>query len=120
VIEARLPDVGWWVCLDPLYDTYYTDDAGRPLSVYEVHRRVVDGDSVTLSNGSLVEDVPAHLEAFRSFAVWLKNDHVTAPLNFTDLERYKVYFLDGADDPGRARIPPGALTTTEPVDLYPG
>jgi len=120
VIEARLPDAGWWVCLDPLYDTYYMDEAGRPLSVYEIHRRVLDGQPVRLSDGHLVEDIPAQLEKFRSFAVWLKNDHVTSPLNFADLERYKVYFLDGADDAARAPVPRGALTTTEPVDIYPG
>lgn len=120
VIEARLPDTSWWVCLDPLYDTYYTDASGRPLSVYEIHRRVLDGQPVILSQTRLVSDTQTQLDRFRSFAVWLKNDHITAPLNFADIDRYKVYFLDAPSEPASRGIPPGSLTTTEPVDLYPG
>jgi hypothetical protein len=118
VIEARLPDQGRWICFDPLYATWYKDEADRPLSVLEIHQRVRDGKAVMLSDPHRVTDPAAHLQAFRSFAVWLKNDHITAPLNFSDLERYKVYFLDGQAMPGE--IPPGVLSTTEPEDLYPG
>jgi len=118
VIEVRLADQGRWVCLDPLYDTYYVDAEGLPLSVYGIHRRVRDGEMVKPSNPALIGDVPAHMRLFRSFAVWLKNDHVSSPLNFTDLERYKVYFADDPDD--RSLAPPNALTTSEAIDLYPG
>ena len=118
VIEARLPDLGRWVALDPLYDTYYTDDTGRPLSALEIHGSTRDGLPVMLSNENLVADIPSHLGAFRSLAFWLKNDHVSSPLNFTDLERYKVYFVDQTSEADL--IPFGALTTSEPVDIYPG
>jgi hypothetical protein len=118
VVEARLPDEGRWICFDPLYTTYYKDEADRPLSVLEIHGRVRSGKAVLLSDAHLVADPARQVTAFRSFAVWLKNDHISAPVNFADLERYKIYFLD---DPGAARgIPPGALATTEPADLYPG
>jgi hypothetical protein len=118
VIEARLPDMGRWICLDPLYDAFYADETGRPLSVLEIHQRVLGGGAVSASGGQRIPDMKAHLQAFRSFAVWLKNDHIGSPLNFSDLEHYKVYFLD---DPAAApRAPAGALTTTRPEDLYPG
>jgi len=118
VIEARLPDKGRWVCLDPLYDTIYRDEQGEPLSVYEIHRRVTGSLPVSLSNPALAAEKPSHMEAFNAFAVWLKNDHISSPLNFTDLERYKVYFVPEGADP--AALPAGALGTTEVADLYPG
>ncbi len=118
VIEARLPDKGRWVCLDPLYDTIYRDEQGEPLSVHEIHRRVLDGMPVSLSNPALAAEKPSHMDAFRAFAVWLKNDHVSSPINFTDLERYKVYFVPSGADP--AGLPAGVLSTSEVADLYPG
>ncbi|HET9480840.1 MAG TPA: transglutaminase-like domain-containing protein [Candidatus Polarisedimenticolia bacterium] len=118
VIEARLPDAGRWVCLDPLYDAWYADDAGTPLSVHEIHTRLKRSQEVTPSPGHRIKDLKAHWSAFASFAVWLKNDHVSAPVNFTDLERYKVHFLD--EPAGASGLAPGALATAEPADLYPG
>jgi len=117
VIEARPRELNRWVCLDPLYDTLYTDDAGRLLSVYEVHRRLIQGRPVRITNDRLMGEVEQKLKAFSSFAVWLKNDHVGSPLNFADLERYKVHYLD-SPDAGRL-TPLGSLTTLEPADLYP-
>jgi hypothetical protein len=118
VIEARLPDQGRWICLDPLYATWYKDSGDRPLSVLEIHRLVKEGRPVLLSDSHRVADVGVHLQAFRSFAVWLKNDHITAPINFADLERYKVYFVDSPEE--ASPLPPGTLVTSEPADLYPG
>ncbi len=116
VIEARPAGEARWICLDPLYDAFYSDETGVPLSVYEIHRRVRDGLSVTASAGNRIPALATHLSAFSSFAVWLKNDHVSSPINFTDLERYKVHFLDASSEGGR--VPAGALSTTEPGDLY--
>ena len=118
VVEARLADEGRWICLDPLYDTYYTDHSGRALSVHEIHARLLQGRPIEVSSSGRITDLRQHLEAFRSFAVWLKNDHISSPINFTDLERYKVYFLDGLTP--EPMTPPGALTTDQPIDLYPG
>jgi transglutaminase-like putative cysteine protease len=118
VIEVRLPGKRRWVCLDPLYDTIYRDDQGEPLSVYEIHRRGADGLPVILSNPALAAGKPSHMDSFRAFAVWLKNDHVGSPVNFTDLERYKVYFVPEGTAP--AGVPAGALMTSEVADLYPG
>ncbi|MGH9868782.1 MAG: hypothetical protein ACREAA_11545 [Candidatus Polarisedimenticolia bacterium] len=117
VIEARLPDRGGWICFDPLYATWYKDESDRPLSVLQIHERQREGKPVLLADPHLVPDAAAHLKSFAWFAVWLKNDHMTAPVNFTDLERYKVYFLD--DLAGARRLPPGSLSTSEAADLYP-
>ena len=117
VIEVYRSDDRRWLCLDPLYDTYYTGEDHQPLSVYEIHSRLASGVPVLLSHPDRVEDPEAHLRSFRAFAVWLKNDHISAPLNFTDLERYKVYFAP--DPPAESRVPAGALTTSEIRDLYP-
>jgi len=117
VIEMRPGELARWICLDPLYDAWYRDETGRPLSVYEIHKRVLDGATVSPSEGNRLTDPATQLRAFRLFAVWLKNDHITSPANFADLERYKVHFLD---EPGAAaQLPHGALTTTALQDLYP-
>jgi len=123
VIEVYLPSRDRWVCLDPLYDTTYTDGAGNPLSVHEIQSRGRSGLPVRITDPRLTEnaypgDPQAHMAAFASFSVWVKNDHVSSPINFTDLERYKVHFLP--DGPGSTHLPPGALETSEPADLYPG
>lgn len=118
VIEARLPDEGRWICLDPLYDTIYRDETGEALSVHAIHERVTSGRPVILSHPTLAAEKPSHMNSFRAFAVWLKNDHISAPVNFTDLERYKVYYVPQGTDP--AGLPAGALQTSEVADLYPG
>ena len=117
VIEMRPGELARWVCLDPLYDAWYRDETGRPLPVSEIHKRVREGAAVSASEGNRLTDPKTQLSVFRSFAVWLKNDHITSPVNFADLERYKVYFLD--EPAAAAHLPQGALTTTVLQDLYP-
>ena len=117
VIEMRPGELGRWVCLDPLYDAWYQDVAGQALSVHDIHQRVRRGSPIIASEGNRLTNLKTQLAVFNSFAVWLKNDHVSSPLNFADLDRYKVYFLD---EPAQAaQLPRGALTTTVLRDLYP-
>ncbi len=114
VIEAWLPAEGRWICLDPLYDAMYLDDKGRPLSVLEITLRVRSGAPPAPSPGCLEGAAEMEQHAFRQFAVWLRNDHISHPINFTDIERYKVHFrFDGEP------VPDG-LSTSYPIDLYPG
>jgi len=117
VIEAWLREPARWVCFDPLYDTWYADGSGRPLSAYEVHRRVLADQPVVPSSSRLVDAMEARRRAFARVSFWLKNDHVGSPVNFGDLERYKAYLLD--DSGAASQTPSGALVTTEPADLYP-
>ena len=116
VIEARPGEEARWLCLDPLNDTIFMDETATPLSAYEVHERILSRLPVALSQGHRSEDPAALLRSFASFGIWLKNDHVGSPVNFADLERYIVYFVDQADQP--TPFAPGVLTTTDPVDLY--
>ncbi|HKY32205.1 MAG TPA: hypothetical protein VJV23_06690, partial [Candidatus Polarisedimenticolia bacterium] len=118
VIEARLPDQGRWVCFDPLYATWYKDESDAPLSVLEIHRRVTTGRPVLPADDHRFSDLAGHLRAFRSFSVWLKNDHVSSPVNVTDLDRYKLHYAGTPIVP--LAYPPGRLATDEPADLYPG
>lgn len=116
VTEVWLADLGKWICFDPLYSCYYTDAGSQPLSVLEIYRRMKNSEPVMVAGRHSVPDIDAHLRKFLRFAVWLKNDHIGSPINFTDIERYKVYFVESpADSSG---IPPGALRTWFPLDLY--
>jgi hypothetical protein len=113
VMEAWLKDERRWVCLDPLHGATYVDESGRALSVLEIVSRLRDGKPLLAGPGSRPETVEQVAPTFTSFAVWIKNDHVSHPVNFTDLEQYKVYFLfDGQT------APHGALATSSPEDLY--
>jgi hypothetical protein len=114
VTEAFDRDGRRWVCLDPLYGATYVDEGGRPLSVLELHERGRRGAPILAGAGSRPGASEAVSAAFSRFSVWLKNDHVGRPLNFADLERYKVRYLDPGDAPGLV----GELTTSDAVDLY--
>lgn len=105
-----------WVCFDPLYDATYSDSLGTPLSVFEIYRKVIKQQQVRIHSNQSVTDAPSHLRQFRKFAVWLKNDHISSPINFSDLEYFKVYFLESPE--ARNSIPAPALSTCSPKDLY--
>ncbi len=114
VIEAWLPVERRWICLDPLYSATYVDEQGRPLSVLQIVERVRAGDAPAPGPGSLPEAQAAVARNFRRLSVWLRNDHVGRPINFTDIPRYKVTFRFDGDPEGRD------LWTSLPEDLYPG
>ena len=94
VTEAWVKDLQKWVCFDPLFDAYYTDRRGHPLSVYEIGQLIKKNRPVTIVGEHQIDDIEAHLKKFTPFAIWLKNDHITSPINFTDIERYKVHFTE--------------------------
>lgn len=105
-----------WVCWDPLYRCRYAGPAGEPLSVLEI-RQALEGDQqVSLIGGQGIDDAAIHLRRFLEFAVWLKNDHVASPINFFDMERYRVYFV--AKESELRELPANALFTPFPEDLY--
>jgi len=116
VVEGWLRDEGRWVLLDPTYRLQVVYAAGRPLDALEVRRGVERGDAVAVTAGHrLPEAEAAYLARYRRFAVWLRNDLVSRPMNFTDFARYLVWF-DPPDESGRA---PESLVTTFAADLYP-
>jgi hypothetical protein len=113
VLEAWLTDERRWVCLDPLYSATYVDETGRALSVLEVVQRRRQGLPIIPGPGSLPGTAGEVSGAFERFAVWIRNDHISRPINFTDIDRYKVAFVwDGAEPPS------GILSTDLPEDLY--
>jgi transglutaminase-like putative cysteine protease len=116
VTEVWIPTFHRWVCFDPLYDAYYSDRMGTPLSVYEIVRNVRNQQQVRIHSNQPVTDPDSHLRQFARFAVWLKNDHVSSPINFSDLEYFKVYFVESPDE--RNSIPAAALSTSSVNDLY--
>lgn len=114
VIEAWLPDEQRWICLDPLHRATYVDESGRPLSVLEISGRQRQGLPPIPGPGSLPGTAREVAGAFQRFWVWLRNDHISHPINFTDIDRYKVRFLwDQGEMPQ-----PGVLSTSLPEDLY--
>lgn len=113
VLEAWLRQERRWICLDPLHAATYVDETGRPLSVLEIATRARRGEDPVPGPGSLPGTAEAVRDAFGLFAVWLRNDLVTHPMNFTDIETYKVHFLLEGQT-----APEGALSTSFPEDLY--
>ena len=113
LLEGWLRDERRWVCLDPLHAATYVDGAGRALSVLEIVRRARAGEPPLPGPGSLPRTAEEVAGAFTRFAVWLKNDHVSQPINFTDIATYKVHFLFEGQE-----APRGDLSTTLPEDLY--
>lgn len=116
VLEVWARDRQRWICLDPLHAATYVDEEGRPLSVHEICLRARRGQPPLPGEGSLPGTATQVAGAFGGFAVWIRNDHISRPINFSDIERYKVTFLFS---PGEAAgLPPEALRTSEIGDLY--
>jgi len=102
--------------LDPLYELYIQNE-DIPLSVIEIHNIMRSGEKnlniYTKRDPGKLKD---YIARYEKFAVWAKNDHVSSPINFFDIERYKIYFLDDPDE--RMYVPTGSLHTCLPEDLY--
>ena len=114
VVEAWARDARRWIGLDPIYAATYVDESGRELSVYEVNARERRGAPLLAGPGSRPETEEEMRGAFGRFEVWIKNDHVSRPVNFTDLPRYRVRFIHEGE-----WAPDGAgLSTRDIHDLY--
>lgn len=116
VIEAWARDRRRWLCLDPLHAATYVDEQGRALSVHELCERARRGAPIIPGPGSLPGTAEKVREAFGQFAVWIKNDHLSHPINFAEIDRYKVVFVFG--DAEEKDAVPGLLRTTILEDLY--
>jgi hypothetical protein len=117
VVEAWLRDENRWTLLDPMNSLQVLDGDSRSLDAYEIHCAVEAGERLDfLTDHRCTEDQAAYLDRYRQFAVWIRNDFVSRPLNFLDFDRYRVWFVALGGD----ATPPGTLSTPYPVDLYPG
>jgi hypothetical protein len=119
VTEVWIPEFGKWVCFDPLYTAYYTNQAQVPLSVYEVYKSVKQHTSVLMITQNRIRDTNAHLSQFNTFAIWIKNNHISSPINFVDIEYYKVHFYEEFNELSSSIIL-HRLTTSSVKDLYGG
>lgn len=116
VTEVWSPKLLKWVMLDPLYELYISKGV-IPLSVFEIHNMTLKGEhDLEVYAKKDPGDLRAYLSRYEKFAVWEKNDHVSKPINFFDIERYKIYFLDEPND--RMDVPRESLYTFFPEDLY--
>jgi hypothetical protein len=116
ITEVWSPELSRWVMLDPLFELH-ARKGNIPLSVLEIHNMIISGEQdigvhAERDPGSL----QAYLSRYKKFAVWAKNDHVSSPINFFDIDRYKIYYLD--DPTEQTHVPAGSLYTLFPEDLY--
>jgi transglutaminase-like putative cysteine protease len=116
VTEAWIKESGKWICFDPLHNAYYTGEKEVPLSVFDIYRRVKNKRPVRLVGDKLPANIRNHLKKFSRFSLWIKNNHVSSPVNFTDLEYYKVHFFE--KDEGYWLPNPPGLWTSSLKDLY--
>jgi hypothetical protein len=117
VVEAWLRDERRWVMLDPTYRAQVVDEHDRPLAAIEIRRRLEQNETLAVTDGHrLPESDVSYLARYRSFAVWIRNDLVSRPMNFNDFDRYRVWF----DPPDPGALPPESLATSLESDLYPG
>ncbi len=116
VIEAWLRDEKRWVMFDPLNNLQVIDNDGRSLSALEIWERSDDPSGLRITTGHrCTEEQSTYLDRYRHFAVWLRNDFVSQPMNFTDFDRYRVWF----DPSGVGVVSPASLRTSFALDLYP-
>jgi hypothetical protein len=116
VTEVWSPEFAKWLMLDPLYELYITEGV-TPLSALEIHSMILRGErGLEVHAKKDPGDLREYLFRYEKFAVWAKNDHVSSPINFFDIERYKIYFLDDPNE--RMYVPAGSLYTFFPEDLY--
>lgn len=116
VTEVWSPELSRWVMLDPLYELYISKE-GTPLSVLEIHDMILRGEhDLEVHAKKDPGDLREYLSRYKKFAVWAKNDHVSSPINFLDIDRYKIYYLD--DPTERMHVPAGSLYTLFSEDLY--
>lgn len=116
VTEVWLEEFEKWGCFDPYYNAYYTDANQIPLSVYEIYTLVKDQKTPQIAGQHTIENISAHFQKFKTFAVWLKNNHISSPINFQDISFYKVHFVETPED--ILQLPPGSLVTFASTDFY--
>jgi len=120
VTEVFINDFNKWILFDPSYALVIKDNQNY-LSVYEIFAKVRQGKQDELKvepyiSRILQENREMYFNKYKIFAVWIKNDHSSSPVNFTDINRYRVYYIESYDD--FFKVPFGTLFTFYKEDLY--
>lgn len=115
VVEAWLADQGRWTMLDPMFETQVFDERGVSLSAIEIRRAWHAGSRISLSPGErLDESVHRYAARYDRIALWIRNAFVSAPVNFSDFDRYRVWLVAAGERSPNAE----SLSTTHPEGLY--
>jgi hypothetical protein len=115
VVEAWLPDQRRWTMLDPLFELQVFNADGRSLSSVEIRRARQSGASITLSPGNrLAEPFRRYVARYDRIALWIRNAFVSAPVNYADFDRYRVWLVRSDE----VSPSPESLSTTHPEGLY--
>jgi len=115
VVEAWLADQGRWTMLDPLFDLQVLDECGRSLSAIDIRNARQAGEPVAMSPGNRLAEPPRrYVNRYDRIALWIRNAFVSAPVNFTDFDRYRVWLVRGDE----LSPSPESLSTTHPEGLY--
>jgi hypothetical protein len=115
VVETWLTDQARWTMLDPFFELQVVDRRGRSLSAVEIRNARRAGETLEVTTGArLVEPLDRYAARYDRIALWIRNAFVSAPENFTDFDRYRVWLV------GRNEVSPSpeSLSTTHPEGLY--
>jgi transglutaminase superfamily protein len=115
VVETWLADRVRWTMLDPLFELQVIDPSGRSLSAIEVRNARNARATLALTAGNrLTEPLSRYVARYDRIAIWIRNAFVSAPTNFTDFDRYRVWLVRGNE----VSPTPESLSTTHPEGLY--
>ena len=115
VVETWLADQRRWTMLDPLFELQVLDESGRSLSAIEIRRARVAGRSVSLLRGNrLGEPFRRYAARYDHIALWIRNAFVSAPENYSDFARYRVWLVRSNE----VSPSPESLSTTHYEGLY--
>ncbi|MCP4213475.1 MAG: transglutaminase domain-containing protein, partial [bacterium] len=117
VTEVWITELGKWVCFDPYYVAYSMNANKQPLSAYEIYKSVKETTPVIAETQKPIEDTGYYFKRFKTFAVWMKNNHIFSPINFNDIDYYKVYFYEQLDELSTSTIL-NRFITSSVTDLY--
>jgi hypothetical protein len=115
VVETWLADQARWTMLDPLFDLQVIDEHGRTLSAIEIRNARHAGATLAVTPGDRLAEPPRRYVArYDLIALWIRNAFVSAPVNFADFDRYRVWLVRGDE----VSPSPESLSTTHPEGLY--
>ncbi len=115
VVETWLADQTRWTMLDPLFDLQVLDQGGRSLSAIEIRNARHAGATLAVTAGNrLAEPSHRYVARYDRIALWIRNAFVSAPENFTDFDRYRVWLVRSNE----LSPSPESLSTTHPEGLY--